>query len=209
MRSSPASGAGARPQIAKLHEVPVLEREIADREVLELALVENVQRQDLIALEEAEGYRRLIDEFGHSQEELARQVGKSRTHIANTAAAAQAARRPSRIAGGGHAHRRPRPRPARRRRSRWPWRNASSPLASRSARPRPWPPGLPSLPDRAAGGRRTPIPGRWSMIWAGSSGSRSPSSMGREAGEGGGSLTIRYQSLEQLDDVIRRLNRNN
>jgi ParB family chromosome partitioning protein len=71
-------------QIAKLHEVPVLERDLADREVLELAIVENVQRNDLSALEEAEGYRRLIDEFGRSQEKLAHQVGKSRVHIANT-----------------------------------------------------------------------------------------------------------------------------
>ena len=71
-------------QIAKLHEVPVLERQISDREVLELAIVENVQRHDLTALEEAQGYRRLIDEFSRSQEDLAQQVGKSRAHIANT-----------------------------------------------------------------------------------------------------------------------------
>jgi ParB family transcriptional regulator, chromosome partitioning protein len=64
--------------------VPVVVRELADRAALEVALVENVQRQDLGALEEAEGYRRLIDEFGHSQEALARQIGKSRSHIANT-----------------------------------------------------------------------------------------------------------------------------
>jgi ParB family chromosome partitioning protein len=71
-------------QRVRLHEVPVVVRELADRAALEVALVENVQRQDLGALEEAEGYRRLIDEFGHSQEALARQIGKSRSHIANT-----------------------------------------------------------------------------------------------------------------------------
>ncbi len=70
-------------QAAQLHEVPVLLREIADREALEIALVENVQRQDLNPLEEAEGYRRLLDEFRHTQEDLARAVGKSRSHIAN------------------------------------------------------------------------------------------------------------------------------
>ncbi|HXZ00558.1 MAG TPA: ParB/RepB/Spo0J family partition protein [Stellaceae bacterium] len=70
-------------QTAQLHEVPVLLREIADREALEIALVENVQRQDLNPLEEAEGYRRLLDEFRHTQEDLARAVGKSRSHIAN------------------------------------------------------------------------------------------------------------------------------
>ena len=70
-------------QIARLHEVPVIIREIADGEALELALVENVQRQDLSPLEEAEGYRRLIEEFKNTQEDLARRVGKSRSHIAN------------------------------------------------------------------------------------------------------------------------------
>ncbi|MCC7271106.1 MAG: ParB/RepB/Spo0J family partition protein [Alphaproteobacteria bacterium] len=70
-------------QAAGIHAVPIVVRELADREALEIALVENVQRQDLTALEEAEGYRRLIEEFAHSQEELARAVGKSRSHIAN------------------------------------------------------------------------------------------------------------------------------
>ncbi len=70
-------------QAAQLHEVPVLLRELADREALEIALVENVQRQDLNPLEEADGYRRLLDEFHHTQEDLARAVGKSRSHIAN------------------------------------------------------------------------------------------------------------------------------
>ena len=71
-------------QLAGLHEVPVMMRELSDREVLELALVENLQRHDLSALEEAEGYRRLIEEFGRCQEDLGRRVGKSRAHIANT-----------------------------------------------------------------------------------------------------------------------------
>jgi ParB family chromosome partitioning protein len=70
-------------QAAQLHEVPVVLRELADREALEIAIVENVQRQDLSPLEEAEGYRRLLDEFAHTQEDLARAVGKSRSHIAN------------------------------------------------------------------------------------------------------------------------------
>ncbi len=71
-------------QKAQLHEVPVVIRELDDSTALELALVENVQRQDLNPLEEAEGYRRLMEEFGHSQEALARLIGKSRPHIANT-----------------------------------------------------------------------------------------------------------------------------
>jgi ParB family chromosome partitioning protein len=71
-------------QIAKLHEVPVVIRDLTDAESLELAIVENVQRQDLTPLEEAEGYRRLIDDFQHTQDDLARTLGKSRSHIANT-----------------------------------------------------------------------------------------------------------------------------
>ncbi|WP_207485327.1 ParB/RepB/Spo0J family partition protein [Arenibaculum pallidiluteum] len=70
-------------QIAGLHEVPVVLRELSDREALEIALIENIQRQDLTPLEEAEGYRRLMDEFAHTQENLAKALGKSRSHIAN------------------------------------------------------------------------------------------------------------------------------
>jgi ParB family chromosome partitioning protein len=70
-------------QAAQLHEVPVVIREMADRDALEVALVENIQRQDLTAIEEADGYRRLMDEFGHTQEALSKALGKSRPHIAN------------------------------------------------------------------------------------------------------------------------------
>ncbi|MGE5503626.1 MAG: ParB/RepB/Spo0J family partition protein [Actinomycetota bacterium] len=70
-------------QRAQLHEVPVIVRELSDKEALEIALVENLQRQDLSPLEEADGYRRLLDDFHHTQEELARAVGKSRSHVAN------------------------------------------------------------------------------------------------------------------------------
>ena len=67
-----------------LHEVPVTVRELADSEVLEIALVENLQREDLSALDEAEAYSRLMREFGRSQASLADAVGKSRSHVANT-----------------------------------------------------------------------------------------------------------------------------
>jgi ParB family chromosome partitioning protein len=70
-------------QLAQLHEVPVTIRELADREALEIALVENIQRENLNAMEEAEGYRRLLEEFQHTQEDLAKAVGKSRSHVAN------------------------------------------------------------------------------------------------------------------------------
>lgn len=71
-------------QAAGLAEVPVLVRPLADAEAMAAALVENLQRQDLNAMEEAEGYRRLLDEFALSQEALGEAVGKSRSHVANT-----------------------------------------------------------------------------------------------------------------------------
>lgn len=70
-------------QRAGLHDLPVIVHELSDRDTLEVALLENVQRQDLSPLEEAEAYQRLIDEFGHTQKELAGTIGKSRSHIAN------------------------------------------------------------------------------------------------------------------------------
>jgi len=69
---------------AGLHEVPVVVIEATDGEALQLAIVENVQRTDLNPLEEAEGYRALIRDFSHSQDDVARMVGKSRSHVANT-----------------------------------------------------------------------------------------------------------------------------
>ena len=71
-------------QKAALHEVPVIVKELADGDALEIALVENLQRQDLAPLEEADAYKRLMAEFGHTQEDVARVLGKSRSHIANT-----------------------------------------------------------------------------------------------------------------------------
>ena len=70
-------------QLAQVHEVPVIVRDFDDRETLEVALIENLQRQDLSPLEEADGYQRLMDEFSHTQEALATALGKSRSHVAN------------------------------------------------------------------------------------------------------------------------------
>jgi len=71
-------------QAAQLHEVPIIIRDLGDREASEIALVENIQRQDLNPIEEAHGFKRLIEEFGHTQEAVAQALGKSRSHIANT-----------------------------------------------------------------------------------------------------------------------------
>ncbi|HEX9963707.1 MAG TPA: ParB/RepB/Spo0J family partition protein [Allosphingosinicella sp.] len=70
-------------QRARLHEIPVIVRDFDDAETLEVALLENIQRRDLNAIEEAEGYRRLIAEYGYTQDALAKLVHKSRSHVAN------------------------------------------------------------------------------------------------------------------------------
>lgn len=71
-------------QRAGLHEVPVIIREVDDREALELAIIENVQRADLNSLEESKGYDQLMQQFGYTQADLAQVIGKSRSHVANT-----------------------------------------------------------------------------------------------------------------------------
>lgn len=70
-------------QRAGLHQIPALVRDLDDAATYEIALVENIQRQDLSAIEEASAYRKLIEDFGHSQDALAKLVGKSRSHVAN------------------------------------------------------------------------------------------------------------------------------
>ncbi|MDC1275805.1 ParB/RepB/Spo0J family partition protein, partial [Ascidiaceihabitans sp.] len=70
-------------QMAKLHKLPVVVRQFSDAEVLEVAIIENIQRADLNPMEEAVGYRQLMDRFGHTQEKMAEALGKSRSHIAN------------------------------------------------------------------------------------------------------------------------------
>ncbi len=71
-------------QRAGLHEVPIISVEADDRQALELAIIENVQRSDLNPLEEAAGYEQLLDEFNYSQTDLAKVIGKSRSHVANS-----------------------------------------------------------------------------------------------------------------------------
>ncbi|GGL55231.1 ParB/RepB/Spo0J family partition protein [Wenxinia marina] len=70
-------------QRAQLHDMPVLVRDYSDTEVLEVAIIENIQRADLNPVDEAQGYRQLMDRFGHTQDQLASALGKSRSHIAN------------------------------------------------------------------------------------------------------------------------------
>ncbi|MDJ0614479.1 MAG: ParB/RepB/Spo0J family partition protein [Rhizobiaceae bacterium] len=71
-------------QKASIHEVPIIIRDVEDKQALELAIIENVQRSDLNAVEEALGYQQLIDEYDYTQNDLAQVIGKSRSHVANT-----------------------------------------------------------------------------------------------------------------------------
>jgi ParB family transcriptional regulator, chromosome partitioning protein len=71
-------------QLAALHEVPVIVRTLSDQEAVEIAIIENVQREDLNSIEEGEGYKLLMDGHGYTQEDLAKVIGKSRSHLANT-----------------------------------------------------------------------------------------------------------------------------
>jgi ParB family chromosome partitioning protein len=71
-------------QLANLHELPVVVRAMSDQEAVEIAIIENVQREDLNAIEEGEGYKLLMDGHGYTQEDLAKVIGKSRSHLANT-----------------------------------------------------------------------------------------------------------------------------
>jgi len=93
--SSPASGDGAPRSGPGCTSLPVIVREVTEPEAFELALIENIQREDLNAIEEAEAYQRLIEHHGLTQEELAQRVGKDRSTIAN-ALRLSACRTPSR-----------------------------------------------------------------------------------------------------------------
>lgn len=93
VRPDPASGgyeivAGERrwraSQRAQLHQIPVIVRDLSDQDALEIAIIENVQRADLNSIEEAGGYRELMERFGYTQDQLAEAIGKSRSHLANT-----------------------------------------------------------------------------------------------------------------------------
>lgn len=71
-------------QLAQLHDLPVIVKQLSDSEALEIAIIENVQREDLNPVEEAEGFQRLMEEFRYTQEQLSKVIGKSRSHVANT-----------------------------------------------------------------------------------------------------------------------------
>jgi ParB family chromosome partitioning protein len=190
-------------QQVPLHEVPVVVRNLDDRQAMAAALVENLQRQDLNALEEAEGYRRLLDDFGLTQEALGQSVGKSRSHVANTM---RLLGLPDRVRellrdgalSAGHAR---------------ALLTAPDPVALAlqvvdrglnvrqtealaAAKPRadPAEPGRPEAPDPETAALERELSNRLGLKVA-----------IRHAGRGG-QVTIRYRDLDQLDGVVRLLN---
>lgn len=189
-------------QKAGLAEVPVLVRDYGDRELLEIAIIENIQRADLNAIDEGAAYRALIDRFGHSQEQVASALGKSRSHVANQMRLLQLPAPvqemvADRTLSAGHA--RPligHPRAldlARRIAERGLSARDAERLATAPAKPGP----AKARAEKDADTRA--IEGELSAALK----------MGVRIDHGtpgeGGRLTITYRSLEQLDDLLRRL----
>ncbi len=189
-------------QRAELHEVPVIVREFSDRDALEAAMIENVQRENLTALEEAEGYKRLAEEFSHTQDALARAVGKSRSHVANMVRllglpdAVKAMLDDGRLSAGHGRALLGAPDPA----------ALAGDVASKGLNVRQ----TERLVRRAAKGPRQ----RRASADADDPNTRAlERSLSDRLGlavtikhrDPGGSVEIRYKTLEQLDDVIRRL----
>jgi ParB family chromosome partitioning protein len=191
-------------QIAGLHEVPIVPVDVSDSDALEIAIIENVQREDLNAMEEAQGYHALADEFKRSQDEIAKIVGKSRSHVANMMRLTKLpAEVQAYIASGqlsaGHARALigvPDPlRPP----------NALSRKASMCVRPRRWRMSRvcrsASRRSRAAARRRTPIRSRWKKRVSDALGL----AVSVDHRDPGGTVHIRYRDLDQLDEIVRRL----
>jgi ParB family transcriptional regulator, chromosome partitioning protein len=192
-------------QRAGLHEVPVTIVEATDAEALQLAIIENVQRADLNPLEEAEGYRALVEEFGNSQEEIAKIVGKSRSYVANTL---RLLKLPDAVKAYIHAGK----------------------LDAGHARMLVGAPNAEELADEIVARdlnvrqveamARERVPGKKQANGRARKGSKSADTQALEKrlsdalglavhlsdhGRRGGTLSIRYRSLDQLDDVLRRL----
>lgn len=187
-------------QRAGLHEVPIVVHDVSDREALELAIIENVQRADLNPLEEAIGYQQLIDEHGYSQGQLGDVIGKSRPHIANTLRLLKLPEAVQAYVRGGQ-------------------------LSAGHAR------ALVTLDNPEAAARRIVEDGlsvreaeAIGVAARGKTGSRAPETKSADTkavekqladalgldvaikyGPKGGDVRIRYRTLEQLDDVVRRL----
>jgi ParB family transcriptional regulator, chromosome partitioning protein len=188
-------------QLAKLHDVPVVVREMNDGEALELAIIENVQRENLNAIEEAAAYHELMDRFGYIQERVAQEVGKSRSHVANTLRllklpeAVKAMIRDGRLSAG-HARTLigvddPEARAREIVEGALNVRRAEQQAKSKSGgAPKPHPKDADTRALEESTSNRLGL--KVQIL---------------HKGEKGGEVRIAYRSLEQLDDLIRRLNR--
>ncbi len=192
-------------QIVGLHEVPIVPVDVNDSDALEIAIIENVQREDLNAMEEAQGYHALADEFKRSQEEIAKIVGKSRSHVANTMRLTKLpAEVQAYIASGqlsaGHARALigvPDPAAAAK-------RIVEGGLNVREAEALAHVEGVPvRKPQKPRGGGKVKDPDTVELE------KRVGDALGLavsiEHRESGGAVHIRYRDLDQLDEVVRRL----
>jgi ParB family transcriptional regulator, chromosome partitioning protein len=194
-------------QAAGLHEVPIIPVEASDSDALELAIIENVQREDLNAMEEAQGYHALVGEFKRSQEDIAKIVGKSRSHVANMMRLTKLpAEVQAYIAAGqlsaGHARALigvPDPLAAAR-------KIVEEGLNVRQAEALAHVEGVPERkPQKARGGGTTKDADTVALE------KRVSDALGLKVSvnhrDPGGSVQITYRNLEQLDEVMRRLAR--
>jgi ParB family chromosome partitioning protein len=187
-------------QLAKLHDVPVVVRAMADDQALEIAIIENVQRADLSPIEEASAYQQLVADFGRTQEQVAAQVGKSRSHVANLLRLlslpenVQDLIRQGKLTAGhartlvGHAD---------------PYAQAlrliEGGLNVRQAEQRSGKMG------RAKGGGKPPLDPNIADLQTSISNRLGLRVQITHKGDKGGDVRITYRTLEQLDDLIRRL----
>ena len=191
-------------QKARLHEIPSIVRDFSEEETLEIALIENIQRQDLNAIEEAQAYRRLVDDYGHTQEELGKIVHKSRSHVANLLRLLDLPAKVQVMVGDRRIEHGPRPGAGHRvaTRRRWPRRSCAA--AFRCARPS-------SSPARGKPTRQRPLP-------IGYKGANADiAALERQLGDmlglkvaikhapKGGTVTLTYSTLDQLDMICQRL----
>ena len=191
-------------QRAQLHEVPAIVRELDDTEVLELAIIENIQRADLNAIEEAAGYRQLMDRFGHTQEKLSEALGKSRSHIANLLrllSLPESVMESVRIGdlSAGHARalvtaQDPIGLAAIIVKQDLSVRQAEA-LAKKTGAPRPTNVNTPPMKDADTRALEKDLSAALAMGVA----------INHAPGTEGGSVTIRYKDLDQLDELCRRL----
>jgi ParB family chromosome partitioning protein len=194
-------------QQAQLAEVPVLVRDIGDREAMENALVENVQRHDLNPIEEARGYNRLIEEFGHTQDAIARATGKSRPHIANLLRLLQLPEEVLAMVEDGRltaGHARP-----------LVGHDAALEIARDAVR---YGMSVRQVENVARPRPKLPAPEESRYVIQGASSAANLRALEREletllgmkaaiadAGEGRGTITLAYTDLDQIDELLRRL----